>query len=525
MGGAAAEHGPVTVQQLAAAPPLRGAELVGGIDGQGNQVTSVRLAPSTRDGGDDFAGAVVLMDGEQLARDTYLVDFTLRWMHDLQGGALVVVSARNAISLASCRLADKLGVPLLTVDGDLLQLADGLREIVHAPDRVMSALVIDGVHRLSRVSPAQGLPGLLEALGETLGADATLIGAEGSLVAGAPLATPVEDRDRLPVPMGRHHHDRYRLVHPITLASGEAPSFWLVVETAAPTTVWTGAAGMLAHVASQHVAMRLVSHRLELERDARFRLGVLNAVMASSDHPEPALVQQLATLGWATEGWCSAVHIRVGASESARVLALTDELFQELDRLDLTGPVIERPDGWTTWLTTPTEPTAAVQTATVQRLRGALREFGNGHATLRLHAGIGRPYPGVAGLKRSLDEARQAATLVAAGGTRVGLQHIDEFGVQRILFGWYTSDDFGEFARTLLHPVQSIDRDEDLIRTLEVFLDNESSPTVTAAILGVHRNTVIKRVARIRSAMSVDLDEPDQRLAVQLACRVVNLRH
>ena len=68
-----------------------------------------------------------------------------------------------------------------------------------------------------------------------------------------------------------------------------------------------------------------------------------------------------------------------------------------------------------------------------------------------------------------------------------------------------------------------IDSNGDLMRTLEVFLDQESSPTTTADILGVHRNTIIKRITRIREVLPVDLEDADQRLAVELACRVVNI--
>jgi DNA-binding PucR family transcriptional regulator len=69
-----------------------------------------------------------------------------------------------------------------------------------------------------------------------------------------------------------------------------------------------------------------------------------------------------------------------------------------------------------------------------------------------------------------------------------------------------------------------VDPDGELVRTLEVYLDHQSSSTQAAADLRVHRNTVLNRVERIRSLLTVDLDDPDERLAVQLACRVVRLK-
>jgi purine catabolism regulator len=115
--------------------------------------------------------------------------------------------------------------------------------------------------------------------------------------------------------------------------------------------------------------------------------------------------------------------------------------------------------------------------------------------------------------------------MARAGGGRTGVQHVDELGVERILFGWYASTEFAAFARTLLSPLVSADKEDQLMKTLEVYLDSESSPTLTADILQVHRNTVINRIARIRDLLAVDLDDSDQRLAVQLACRVMHLPH
>lgn len=111
----------------------------------------------------------------------------------------------------------------------------------------------------------------------------------------------------------------------------------------------------------------------------------------------------------------------------------------------------------------------------------------------------------------------------AAGG-RAGVQHIDALGVRRILLGWYASESFAAFASSLLAPVVDSDADGQLLATLETYLDSESSATLTATALGVHRNTVINRVDRLRTLLTVDLDDPEERLAVQLACRVAKLK-
>ena len=58
-------------------------------------------------------------------------------------------------------------------------------------------------------------------------------------------------------------------------------------------------------------------------------------------------------------------------------------------------------------------------------------------------------------------------------------------------------------------------RDELLVRVL----DAESSLAETAAVLGIHRNTVSARITKIQQLLGVDLTNPNERLALHLACR------
>ena len=66
-------------------------------------------------------------------------------------------------------------------------------------------------------------------------------------------------------------------------------------------------------------------------------------------------------------------------------------------------------------------------------------------------------------------------------------------------------------------PVQRL-RDEGLIRAAWALL---ATPSLAAAaqLLGVHRNTVSARQERIRTIVGAAWDDPDERLALLLACR------
>lgn len=75
-------------------------------------------------------------------------------------------------------------------------------------------------------------------------------------------------------------------------------------------------------------------------------------------------------------------------------------------------------------------------------------------------------------------------------------------------------------AEMLLAPLSDADRDRTLLRTLATLLDVGTAPSAVAARLGVHRNTVIARLDRLR-ALGCDPDDPDRRIALHIACRVL----
>jgi hypothetical protein len=515
----------VTVRQLSALDVLAKATLVGGETGLDRRVQEVVVSSSLAVG-DPPAASMVVVDGSRLRDDTYQVDLALRTLSELNGSALLLVGPATPLGLATGRLANKLGLPLLTMpDSDPLAVCDALRQQVNAPQVFVTRVLLEAIEALRQGTDSKGVNGALAALSALLDTPASLVGMEGGIVAGNELVPPLTEHDRLPVPMTGQLDGVTQVVHPISLAPRERPSFWLVVRRRDATDIWASTAADLLRLAALSVGTRLVADRLQNERDARFRLGVLSAITASLEHPEPALLEQIGVLGWQVTGWCTAVHVHVGGeSDQLRVLTLTEDFARELARAGITASLIEGPDGWTFWTVDLSEPPTSAYREAVGALRLGSRRFVSSHSRLQLFVGVGRPYQGLHGLQISLAEAREASTIAQAGGGDAVVQHIDELGVKRILLSWYASETFAEFAGTLLGPLMKIDSNNELLSTLEAFLDCESSPTETAAQLHIHRNTVLNRMERARAVLAVDLNDPEERLAVQLACRVRRLR-
>ena len=517
----------VTIAQLLARPALAEATLVGGAAGTQRVVTDVVMVSArSRPSADPALEDVLLVLGNADEQaDTYYIDIALRTAHDSGVSGVLVSAVGGPPPLAATRLADKWGLPLLTVPvSDLLPLADQLRQVVAASHVVRSQVLLRVVDELRRAPQSTGMDPALSTLSANLDGQVALLGQGGTVVAGSPLGEPPVGSlgDRPTVVTDDGHVD---VVQPLQLAPRERASFWLVCRLHDPTPTWRDLVGDALAVACWYVATRLVAERLERERDARFRLGVLNAVLAGSSRPDGALMRQLGVMGWRVDAWCSGIHLATsGDSDALTVLTRTEELTHLLEAAGVHGAIVERADGWSMWLSDDTEPATVSYRRTVDRVREAVEAFVARSPGVHVHVGIGRPYQGLVGLRKSLEEAQEAATIARASGSACEVRHIDEMGLRRILVGWYTSDSFAELAHTLLTPVLQEDRAEELLQTLETYLDCESSATQAAALLNLHRNTVINRIERLRSLLTADLDDSDERLAVQLACRVVKLK-
>ena len=140
---------------------------------------------------------------------------------------------------------------------------------------------------------------------------------------------------------------------------------------------------------------------------------------------------------------------------------------------------------------------------------------------MRFRAGVGAPHEGPTGLRASAAEARGALLAARAALKPAGVAAHDAVGVRRMLMEWYASDTARASVRDQLAPLEKLGpaRADTAIRTLAAYLDEQGSIIRTAQKLHLHRNAVANRLRGITELLEMDLDDPDQRLALQLACR------
>lgn len=133
--------------------------------------------------------------------------------------------------------------------------------------------------------------------------------------------------------------------------------------------------------------------------------------------------------------------------------------------------------------------------------------------------GAGAMHVGTAGIRQSHQEAKQALTMSRRLYGAGQVTRFEDLGIYRLLFAARDLPELRSFHDDALTSLIEYDRQHgaELLRTLGAFFAGRCGPKETAAILGVHRNTVLYRLDRIRDLTGFDLDDADVRLRLQLA--------
>lgn len=133
----------------------------------------------------------------------------------------------------------------------------------------------------------------------------------------------------------------------------------------------------------------------------------------------------------------------------------------------------------------------------------------------------GPPARGAEDLPRAFEAARRCVGLLADLGTSAGAVDARAYAPYLAMFG--AGDGvIADYIDAVIGPVVRWDdqRDADLLRTLEAFLDSNSSPTRTARVLHVHVNTVLQRLARLAALLGEDWREPEPLFRTWVAVRL-----
>jgi sugar diacid utilization regulator len=136
--------------------------------------------------------------------------------------------------------------------------------------------------------------------------------------------------------------------------------------------------------------------------------------------------------------------------------------------------------------------------------------------------GLGTPQTGASGLRQSATEARITAETAVASGRLGVIEVTDVTGLRRVLLDFYASPLSLALLHDVLAPLDALgeERAAIAVRTLLAYLSNRNSLARAGEVLMLHPNAVNYRVRRIEQSLELDLEDPDTRFALELACRL-----
>ncbi|HEX5533745.1 MAG TPA: helix-turn-helix domain-containing protein [Actinomycetales bacterium] len=504
--------GPPRLADLLMDPLLEGVVTVAGAAGLERLVEDVHWY----NGALHTVARHLVICSESYAIPPYRLDALIRRTQEAGAAALLVIAGPVRPLLSSVRLADRLEIPVLWLaNDDPVQLVQELTATVRAPEQVRARTV---ERLLGRLSAKRSGHDILLAAELVLRARLSLVTPNGTGILGDSVELDPGLHLDQPVPQRSAH----LLVHPVLDPDlNRLAAAWLACpyERAADSRLDVLAVGLA--MTEPFVRSWLAGQRAQADRDTVFQARLLAEIVAGGDSVSRDAVEGAVSLGWRLQDWHVGLHV---VSEDPGAAGKPEAVIEQIragleEHRVSTVTAVDRGDGWAMWTSDPSEPGPEDARSLLRALRlvtAALpREWS-------LAAGIGRPHPGPSGLAETLSEARDAAHLARSHDFRPSVEHSDELGVARLLATWQRSEVTRAFAETVLSPLRDSTHAH-LLTTLRAYLESGGSIVLTAQALGVHRNTVSTRVLQIRDRLGVDLDDPSQRLALQVACRALGV--
>lgn len=504
----------VTVREVwrLALPPdtrLLGGE--GGLDARVEWVASVRAAfplfGALREGYLALAGLDLVRSIDATITPGYL----LRELHREGARALVV---DEAVAPEEASLADSLGLPLLLLPAgaDLHQTEREILRTLVDREGQLARREMQARQHLQEIFDRGGVEGLLVELSRlTGGSHVVLRDAGGVQVAEAPgsvAETPgsVAEASRPPTT----HIFSAR-------AAGRDLGELVILGTArAPTPV----DAIYARQAAEIAAVEMLQRQARLETEERLGADLVEAILDRSLDAE-ALSARLERQGYDVSPGRRHVVVAITAGQEVRPegRALAGDLRWMAER-DGAAAVTAGFRGRTLVLVS--LPAGLAE----RRLRAWLQEAlaaGEGDAPA---VGISRPAEGPPGLHRAVEQAMEACDLGERIAGRRSPHYYDDLGLYRLLAGLRDQAELQRFCEETLGDLVRYDRANrtELLRTLEVFLEENANASRAARRLYVHRNTLAQRLQRIEDVTGASLDDAEARLGLQLALTIHRLR-
>lgn len=349
---------------------------------------------------------------------------------------------------------------------------------------------------LSPVMFGQGMAVLLDAVARLAGCAAELVDTDGRVVERSRIAVPSSETDRV--------------VTEVRVQAGVAGRVVLLGRGTARRTAVAHRAAAVALELGRHPG---VGQRPSLAQAIVTDL-VTGALASAGD-----LRKRLTDIGW-TPG--ESQHVLVAAVDVDHKVPVQELLPPVREAVhEVLGPcvsgvagsqVVVLAHGW--------------QRAEPQRLRAAFVEVydavlaGAGDLAVAVRTlAVAAPVVDLAEVGAAVAQAREVVQIARRFGTRTGVLLTRDVGVQRLLAAGPAAA-LAAFVSEQLGPLIDHDRETsgDLVRTLDAFVSHGASKARTATALGIRRQSLYARLARVERLLGISLDD-----AAQVSCLSVAL--
>ena len=549
-------------EALTLAEPLRNARVVAGEDGLDNVVSSVNVmeVPDIVDW--VHSGELLVSTLYPLRDDKAAVERLIPQLAEkgLAGLAITPESYIDELPKSMINDANRLGFPLIELPPrvsfvDIIQpltskildlQADELQQSDAILRRFLDLVLVGGDYSdiAQVISEVAGLPvsivdrfrrvlGQGGNVGESMAQDFMDEDRAGERYLGAAyeLENATDQRGQFPrlkaIEVGSL--ELHSLVYPVEVSSTSLGSI-IVWEHTSPEV------DARALMAIQHgatvVALKMMETRSIGQVEQQFQNEILEGLLSDQTAAQASALQLSEGLG---HGLKPPFAILLVGSDvpSHRLLASRERLEQS--HVDASLHLAQRyirsyRDGLSFWRRGPhlivfcplaTRDLADAQESIVPMLREVCARIETENTPYTVSSGISRPVEEIERFRQAYEEAKQSFEIgrALAGDKSSTVTHYDELGLLRFAQVSETSVGIRNYCVDMLGPLLEHDLHSParLLETLRVFLDSNQTHAEAARVLGIHYNSLRYRLKRIRQLIGDIFEEPQKRLAIEVA--------
>jgi len=136
--------------------------------------------------------------------------------------------------------------------------------------------------------------------------------------------------------------------------------------------------------------------------------------------------------------------------------------------------------------------------------------------------GIGNPCFRLEDFKRSLLEAKKSLKILKACKKTNAVRCYDELGVYRLFFKVHDEEELTAIYYDTVGPLIEYDRENntELLKTLEIYLEEDENISKAAQRMYLHRNTMKYRMAKIQELLGYNFENVNQLFNLRLAFKI-----